>query len=58
MPYPKKRYTRGAPGCPGPVRAGGRQDVFTRKRSALLYLLPGLIGLTLFYIVPFIGGIY
>lgn len=32
--------------------------MFTRKRSALLYLLPGLIGLTLFYIVPFIGGIY
>ena len=32
--------------------------MFTRKRSALLYLLPGLIGLTLFYIVPFVGGIY
>ena len=32
--------------------------MFTRKRSALFYLLPGLIGLTLFYIVPFIGGIY
>ena len=32
--------------------------MFNRRRSALLYLLPGLAGLTLFYIVPFIGGIY
>jgi multiple sugar transport system permease protein len=32
--------------------------VFTKKRSALLYLLPGLLGLTLFYVVPFVGGIW
>ena len=32
--------------------------MFTRKRSVLPYLLPGLIGLTLFYIVPFFGGIW
>ncbi len=32
--------------------------MFTRKRSVLIYLLPGLIGLTIFYIVPFIGGIW
>ena len=38
-------------------RGGGRMCLL-EKRSALLYLLPGLIGLTLFYIVPFVGGIY
>jgi len=32
--------------------------VFTRKRAVLIYLLPGLLGLTLFYIVPFVGGIW
>ncbi|MBQ8971630.1 MAG: sugar ABC transporter permease, partial [Clostridia bacterium] len=32
--------------------------MFTKKKSVLLFLLPGLLGLMLFYIVPFIGGIY
>ena len=32
--------------------------MFTRKKSVLLYLLPGLLGLVIFYIVPFISGIY
>jgi len=32
--------------------------VFTRKRAVLIYLLPGLLGLTLFYIVPFVGGVW
>ena len=32
--------------------------MFTRKKSVWLFLLPGLAGLMLFYIVPFIGGIY
>ena len=32
--------------------------MFTRKRSALPFLLPGLIGLFIFYIIPFVGGIY
>lgn len=32
--------------------------MFTRKKSLYLFLLPPLIGLLLFYIVPFFGGIY
>lgn len=32
--------------------------MFDRKRSALPFLLPGLIGLFIFYIIPFVGGIY
>ena len=32
--------------------------MFTRKRAVLIYLLPGLLGLTLFYIVPFVGGVW
>ena len=31
--------------------------MFTKKKSVLLFLLPGLCMLLLFYIVPFIGGI-
>ena len=33
-------------------------NVFTRKKSMWLFLLPGALGLMLFYIVPFIGGIW
>ena len=32
--------------------------MFTRKKTVWLFLLPGLLGLMLFYIVPFFGGIY
>ena len=32
--------------------------MYTRKRYVLPFLLPGLIGILLFYIVPFIGGIW
>ena len=32
--------------------------MYTRKRHVLPFLLPGLIGILLFYIVPFIGGIW
>ncbi len=32
--------------------------MFTRKKTVILYLLPALAGLTIFYVVPFIGGIY
>ena len=32
--------------------------MFTGKKSVWLFLLPGLLGLMLFYIVPFFGGIY
>lgn len=32
--------------------------MFERKRSALLFLLPGLIGLVVFYVIPFFGGMY
>ena len=32
--------------------------MFTRKKSLLLFLLPGLLGLMLFYVVPFFGGIW
>lgn len=32
--------------------------MFTRKKSVWLFLMPGGVGLMLFYIVPFFGGIY
>ena len=32
--------------------------MFIRKKSVWLFLLPGLLGLLLFYVVPFFGGIY
>ena len=32
--------------------------MFTKKRSVWLFLLPGGLGLMLFYIAPFLGGIY
>lgn len=32
--------------------------MFTKKKSLWLFLLPGLAGLMVFYLVPFIGGIY
>ena len=32
--------------------------MFTKKKSVWLFLLPGLSGLMLFYVVPFIGGIW
>lgn len=32
--------------------------MFKKKKSLWLFLLPGLAGLMVFYIIPFIGGIY
>ncbi len=32
--------------------------MFTKKKSVWLFLLPGIAGLLLFYVVPFIGGIW
>ncbi|MEA4899240.1 carbohydrate ABC transporter permease [Bacillota bacterium Meth-B3] len=32
--------------------------MFKRKKSVLLYLAPGLIGLLVFYLIPFGGGVY
>ncbi len=32
--------------------------MFKKKKSLWLFLLPGLIGLLVFYVVPFLGGIY
>lgn len=32
--------------------------MFKKKKSLWLYLLPGLLGLMVFYVVPFVGGIY
>jgi len=32
--------------------------LFKRKKSLWLFLIPPLVGLLLFYVVPFIGGIY
>ena len=32
--------------------------MFYRKKSLWLFLLPGLLGLMVFYLVPFVGGIY
>ena len=40
-----------------PVRPS-EENVFTKKKSVWLFLLPGLAGLMVFYIVPFVGGIY
>lgn len=33
-------------------------SVFFKKKSLWLFLLPGLLGLLVFYIVPFAGGLY
>lgn len=32
--------------------------MFRRKKSVWLFLLPGFVGLMVFYVVPFFGGIY
>ena len=32
--------------------------MFTKKKSVWLFLLPGLAGLLLFYVIPFVGGIW
>ena len=32
--------------------------MFKRKKSVWLFLLPGLTGLMIFYIIPFVGGVY
>ena len=32
--------------------------MFIRKKSVWLFLAPGLLGLLLFYVVPFFGGVY
>lgn len=32
--------------------------MFTRKKSLWLFLLPGLLGLMVFHLLPFLGGIY
>lgn len=32
--------------------------MFKKKKSLWLFLLPGLLGLMVFYVVPFLGGIY
>lgn len=32
--------------------------MFTKKKSVWLFLLPGLAGLMLFYVIPFVGGIW
>lgn len=32
--------------------------MFKKKKSVWLFLLPGLLGLMLFYVVPFLGGIW
>ena len=32
--------------------------MFIRKKSVWLFLAPGLLGLLLFYVIPFFGGIY
>ena len=32
--------------------------MFKKKKSLALFLLPGLLGLMVFYVVPFLGGIY
>lgn len=32
--------------------------MFKRKKSVVLFLLPGLIGILVFYLIPFVGGVY
>lgn len=39
-------------------RALKEDKLFTKKKSVLLFLLPGLLGLLFFYVLPFIGGIW
>ena len=39
-------------------RRSWEDNVFIRKKSVWLFLAPGLLGLMLFYVIPFIGGIY
>lgn len=39
-------------------RRSWEDTVFIRKKSVWLFLMPGLLGLLLFYVVPFFGGIY
>ena len=39
-------------------RRSWEDNVFIRKKSVWLFLLPGLLGLMVFYVVPFFGGIY
>ena len=39
-------------------RRSWEENVFIRKKSVWLFLAPGLLGLMLFYVIPFIGGIY
>jgi multiple sugar transport system permease protein len=34
------------------------EKMFYKKKSLWIFLLPGLLGLMLFYFVPFVGGIY
>ena len=36
----------------------GGCPLFAKKKSVLLFLLPGLIGLMLFYVAPFFGGMW
>ena len=39
-------------------RRSWEDNVFIRKKSVWLFLAPELLGLMLFYVIPFIGGIY
>ncbi|MBQ3424875.1 MAG: sugar ABC transporter permease, partial [Clostridia bacterium] len=32
--------------------------MFIRKKSVWLFMLPGLVGLMTFYVIPFFGGVY
>ena len=32
--------------------------MFKQKRMLLVFLLPGMLGLLVFYVLPFFGGIY
>lgn len=40
----------------GRVQGGGR--LFHRKKIVWLLMLPGMLGILIFYVVPFFGGVY
>jgi multiple sugar transport system permease protein len=45
-------------GAAGFLSEGRKKCLFRHKKSVLLFLLPGLLGLIVFYLAPFLGGVY
>ena len=62
MRYFERRTILPRAACPPVARLPEKGEkaphMFKSKRALLLFLLPGLLGLLLFYLAPFLGGIY